>query len=164
MTPRIGGFVVRAFEERDIAPLQARFDEDPEHFELVGRAFPVEEMRDALPAGRTRDDKFLFVLEREGRPEGLIDMVRDYPEPHVWHLGSIFLSKAVRGGTGRRCLRALYGWVRAQGGTVIRLGVAEPNARARHLYATEGFEFEAMREVDPQAKRMRRTLVLRRAL
>ena len=54
--------------------------------------------------------------------------------------------------------------MRGQGGSVIRLGVVEPNEKARHLYATEGFEFEAMREVDPQAKRMRRTLVLRRAL
>jgi hypothetical protein len=59
-------------------------------------------------------------------------------------------------------LHALYDWVRAQGGTVIRLGVAEPNARAHHRYATEGFEFETMREIDPAAKRMRRTLVLRR--
>jgi hypothetical protein len=54
--------------------------------------------------------------------------------------------------------------VRAQGGSVIRLGVVEPNIKARHLYATEGFEFEAMREIDVEAKRMRRTLVLRRAL
>jgi GNAT superfamily N-acetyltransferase len=118
-----------------------------------------------LPPGKTFDDKFTFVLERDGRVEGLIDFICGYPEPHVWYLGFIFLSVRVRGGgTGRRCLHALYDWVRARGGTVIRLGVVEPNLKARHLYATEGFEFEAMREVDPEAKRMRRTLVLRRAL
>jgi hypothetical protein len=54
--------------------------------------------------------------------------------------------------------------VRAQGGTVIRLGVVEPNAKARHLYATEGFVHETTREIDPAAKRMRRTLVLQRPL
>ena len=161
--PTIEGFDVRTAEGRDVAPLQALFDEDPEYFEINGRAFPVEEIRDALPPGRAREDKFLFVLDRGGRPEGLIDIIRGYPEPDVWHLGFIFLSKAVRGGgAGRRCLHALYDWVRAQGGTAIRLGVVEPNVKARHLYATEGFEFEAMREVDPAAKRMRPTLVLRR--
>lgn len=163
--PIIPGFHVRPLLVGDVPGLQVLFDEDPEYFEINGRAIPVEEIRTALPPGRTADDKFLFVLERDGRHAGMIDIIRDYPDPHVWHLGFIFLSKSVRGrGEGRRCLRALYDWVRAQGGTVIRLGVVEPNAKARHLYATEGFELEAVREVDPAAKRMRRTLVLRRAL
>ncbi len=167
MTARlcIPGFHVRPLLAGDVSALQVLFDEDPEYFEINGRAIPVEEIRTALPPGRAAEDKLLFVLEREGRHAGLIDVIRHYPEPHVWHLGFIFLSKSARGGgTGRRCLRALYDWMRAQGGTAIRLGVVEPNAKARHLYATEGFEFETMREVDPTAKRMRRTLVLRRAL
>lgn len=165
LVPQFPGFTVRTFSDRDIAALQACFDQDPEYFEANGRAFPVEEVRDALPPGRTRDDKFTFTLERDGQVEGIIDLIRGYPEPHIWHLGLIFLSKAVRGaGAGRRCLHALYDWVRAQGGSVIRLGVVEPNAKARHLYATEGFTFETMREIDPPAKRLRRTLVLRRSL
>jgi len=163
--PIIPGFDVRPLLVSDVPALEALFDEDPEYFEINGRRFPVEEMRTALPPGRTFDDKLTYVLERKGRHEGMIDVVRGFPEPHVWYLGFIFLSLRVRGGgEGRRCLHALYDWVRAQGGTVIRLGVVEPNLKARHLYATEGFEFEAMREIDPEAKRMRRTLVLRRAL
>ena len=163
--PSIPGFQTRLLLESDVPALQVLFDEDPEYFEINGRAIPVEEIRAALPPGRTADDKLLFVLERDGRAEGMIDVIRGYPEPHIWYLGFIFLSKRVRGGgQGRRCLHALYDWVRAQGGTVIRLGVVEPNAKARHLYVTEGFEFEAMREADPAVKRMRRTLVLRRAL
>jgi RimJ/RimL family protein N-acetyltransferase len=163
--PTIQDFHVRPLLTSDVQALQVLFDEDPEYFEINGRPIPVEEICAAVPSGRSVDDKFLFVLERNGALAGVIDLIRDYPEPHVWHLGFIFLSKRVRGGgEGRRCLHALYEWVRAQGGTVIRLGVVEPNLKARHLYATEGFEFEATREVDAQAKRMRRTLVLRRAL
>jgi diamine N-acetyltransferase len=163
--PIIPGFDVRPLLASDVPALEVLFDADPEYFEINGRRFPVEEMRTALPPGRSFDDKFAYVLERDGRPEGMIDVIRGYPEPDVWYLGFIFLSVGVRGGgQGRRCLRALYDWVRAQGGTAIRLGVVEPNLKARHLYATEGFTFEAMREVDPEAKRMRRTLVLRRAL
>jgi GNAT superfamily N-acetyltransferase len=163
--PIIPGFDVRPLIDSDVPALERLFDEDAEYFEINGRRFSVDEMCAALPPGRTFDDKFTYVLERDGEVEGLIDVVRGFPEPHVWYLGFVFLSLRVRGGgTGRRCLHALYEWVRAQGGTVIRLGVVEPNLKARHLYATEGFEFEAMREIDVEAKRMRRTLVLRRAL
>lgn len=163
--PIIPGFEVRPLLASDVPALELLFDEDPEYFEINGRRFSIDEMRTALPPGRSFDDKFVYVLERDGHPEGMIDVIRGYPEPHVWYLGFIFLSVGVRGGgQGRRCLRALYDWVRAQGGNAIRLGVVEPNLKARHLYATEGFTFEAMREIDPEAKRMRRTLVLRRAL
>ena len=125
----------------------------------------MEEVRAALAPGCTFDDKFLFAVEADGVVEGVFDLIRGYPEPHIMYLGLIFLSKKIRGGgTGRRCLHALYDWSRAMGSTAMRLGVVEPNLKARHLYATEGFEFEAMREIDPEARRMRRTLVLSRAL
>lgn len=94
--PCIPGFHVRPLLESDVPALQVLFDEDPEYFEINGRAIPVEEIRTALPPGRTADDKFLFVLERDGRHAGMIDIIRDYPEPHVWHLGFIFLSKRAR--------------------------------------------------------------------
>jgi RimJ/RimL family protein N-acetyltransferase len=166
MTPPIvAGLTIRPLELSDWAAVQRVFDEDPAFFtEINGRAFTMEEIGAALPPGRTIHDKFLFAIEREGRVEGVIDLIRGYPEPHIMHLGLIFLSTRVRGGTGRRCLRALYDWARAMGATVLRLGVVEPNLKARHLYATEGFEYETTREADPEAKRMRRTLVLRRAL
>ena len=152
--PHIEGFTVRVFEERDIPALQALFDEDPEYFELNGRPIPVEEICTALPAGRTREDKFLFVLERNGRHAGIIDLIRGYPEPHIWHLGFIFLSKAARGGgAGRRCLRALYDWVRTQGGTVIRLGVVEPNPAFQnnlcHHYLAEDVRCTHELDLDP---------------
>lgn len=164
--PKIPNFDVRALEERDAAPLQALFDEDPEYFlGMNGREIPVAEIRAAIPPGRSRDDKFLFVIERAGRLAGMIDLIRGYPEPATWHLGFLFIAKAFRAaGLGRTTLRALYDHVGAQGAKVLRLGVVEANARARWLYATEGFVFETMREVDPAVNRLRRTLVLRRIL
>jgi GNAT superfamily N-acetyltransferase len=164
--PVIEGLKVRPLERGDWPAVQRVFDGDPAFFaEINGRAFDVEEISTALPPGRTFDDKFLFVVEQGGRVEGVIDLIRGYPEPHIMYLGLIFLSTNIRGGgMGRRCLHALYDWARAMGATVMRLGVVEPNMKARHLYASEGFEYETTREVDPAAKRMRRTLVLRRAL
>ena len=165
-TLSIPTFTARALEDRDAAPLQSLFDEDPEYFlGMNGRAIPVAEIRAALPPGRAREVKFVYVIERGHRIAGMIDLIRFYPEPTTWFLGFLFIAKAFRGaGLGRTTLHALYDHVRAQGGTALRLGVVEDNARARWLYASEGFTFNAMREVDPAVNRLRRTLVLERPL
>jgi RimJ/RimL family protein N-acetyltransferase len=165
-TLSIATLTTRPLESRDVAPMQSLFDEDPEYFlGMNAREIPVEEIRAALPPGRSRDDKFLYAFERDGRLAGMIDLIRGYPEPHIWFLGFLFIAKEFRGrGIGRCALHALYDHVRAHGGTVLRLGVVEKNDRARWLYATEGFVFEAVREIDPAANRSARTLVLRRAL
>jgi len=163
--PVIGGIEVRALVPEDVAPLQALFDEDVAYFALNGRAIPVEEICQALPPGRARADKFLFALHEHERIIGMIDLIRGYPEPPIWYLGFVFIAKSARGaGLGRRALHALYDWCRAQGGRALRLGVVEGNARARWLYASEGFVFHAVREPDEAARRMRRTLVLERPL
>jgi GNAT superfamily N-acetyltransferase len=164
--PVIDGFFVRPLEDRDASPIQALFDEDPEYFlGMNGRNIPLEEIRNALPPGHSRDDKFLYALEREARLAGMIDVIRGFPEPHTWYLGFLFIAKEFRGAhLGRNTLHALYNWARAHGAKAIRLGVVEDNARARWLYATEGFVFQAMREVDPAVNRLRRTLVLERRL
>ena len=162
----IPNFTTRPLEERDANPLQALFDEDPEYFlGMNGRDIPVAEIRAAIPPGRAREDKFLYTIERDARLVGMIDLIRGYPEPATWYLGFLFIAKAFRAaGLGRATLHALYGHARAQGGKALRLGVVEDNARARWLYASEGFVFSAMREVDPAMNRLRRTLVLERPL
>jgi GNAT superfamily N-acetyltransferase len=164
--PIIEGFIVRPFEDRDAALLQALFDADPHFFhDINGRDIPVAEIRAAIPPGRALADKFFFaVLENDG-VVGLIDIIRGYPEPSIWYLGFIFLAKEARGaGAGRRALHAIYDWTKGQGATALRLGVVEGNTRARWLYATEGFVFKGVREVDMSANRARRTLVLERPL
>lgn len=156
---------MRSLEGDDKGVLQREFDRDVVYFRAInGRDIPIDEICSALPPGRAPTDKFTFVLERDGDVAGMIDIIRGYPEAQVWYLGFMFVSKAWRGGLGRRVLRGLYGWVKSQGGIALRLGVVEPNLKARRLYATEGFVFEAVREIDPGLRRMRRTLVLQRPL
>ena len=163
--PDIAGCRVRRLADEDKAALSAAFERDREYFDAInGRDIPLEEICSVVPAGRALKDKHTFVLERDGQVAGMIDMVQDYPAPGVWYLGFLYVVERFRGGLGRDALHGLYTWTKARGGHAIRLGVVEPNLRARHLYATEGFEFEAVREVDPALNRMRRTLVLNRRL
>lgn len=163
--PRIEGVNVRVLSERDMPVLAESFARDHAFFDDInGRFIPVEEICAAIPAGLGPDSKHLFVIERDGRVVGMLDLIEGYPEPGIMHLGFLYIVEGARGGLGRRALHGLYPWAKARGCTAMRLGVVESNLRARHLYATEGFVFETAREADPVAKRMRRSLVLRRPL
>lgn len=161
----IEGCVTRPLEDGDKAPLHKAFADDPVYFRATnGRDIPLEEICSALPAGRSAADKFTFAIERAGQVIGMIDVIRGYPEPDIWYLGFLFIAKEHRGGMGRQALRGLYSWAKRQGATALRLGVVEPNLKARWLYATEGFVFQAVRDIDPAMRRLRRTLVLQRLL
>lgn len=163
--PSVDGCRVRALSEADKPALQTAFDLDHRYFnEINGRFIPLDEICTHVPSGNAPDDKFLFVIERNGQVAGMVDLIRNCPQPGTWHLGFLYVIESFRGGLGRSVLRGLYPWLKHQGAHAVRLGVAEPNEPARHLYATEGFAFEAWREIDPAVNRMRRSLVLRRAL
>lgn len=163
--PTVEGCRIRALVEADKPILAAAFDLDHRYFdEINGRFIPLDEICTHLPPGNSSDDKFLFAIEQGNEVAGMIDLIRNCPELATWHLGFLYVIERFRGGLGRKLLRGLYPWLRSQGAEALRLGVVEPNAPARHLYSSEGFVFEAMREADPSIKRMRRTLVLRRAL
>jgi GNAT superfamily N-acetyltransferase len=145
------------------------FEADPAYFELAHGRLPgpeeVEDLVAALPPDGDRPyrDKFLFTLQADGRPCGVIDLIRGYPEASTWYLGLLYLARERRGrGHGRRLLRALFVWVAAQGGKAVRLAVVEGNAPARWLYATEGFVCRAVREPNAALNRSRRLLVLER--
>jgi GNAT superfamily N-acetyltransferase len=167
--PVIEGFTVRPFEERDAPALQALFETDPEYFSLadgfVDDIQELDQVRATLPPGCSRDDKFLFVICKGARIAGMIDIIRGFPERSTWYLPLLFLAKDLRSqGHGRRGLHAIYAWVRQQGGAAVSVTVAEGNSLGRWLYATEGFVFKGAREPDAAAHRLRRTLILERAL
>ena len=168
--PHISGYTVRSMTEADTRELQSLFDADADYFGMAhdrpAASDEVEQIRKALPPDKSRSDKFVhLIIGEHGRIAALTDVIRGYPEPHIWYLGFLYLAKSARGqGLGRRALRALYDWVRANGGTALRLGVVEANAHARHLYATEGFVLQVIREPDPAVDRARRILVLQRIL
>ncbi len=169
--PIVAPLVARALIESDAEPIQAMFESDPAYFELTQGAPPgpaeLQSLVTALPPDGDRgyEDKFLFILLDGEEVAGVVDLIRDYPTAATWYLGLVFLTPTQRGrGRGRAVLRGLYSWISAQGGTALRLGVVEGNARARWLYASEGFVFQASREPDPTVKRARRVLMLERSL
>jgi GNAT superfamily N-acetyltransferase len=71
---------------------------------------------------------------------GILDLLRDYPAPGVWHLGLMLIEPPRRrAGIGAALLAALGEWISGQGGRVLRLGVVEQNAAGHRFWARQGF-------------------------
>ncbi|MBA3457262.1 MAG: GNAT family N-acetyltransferase [Deltaproteobacteria bacterium] len=136
----VEGLALRRATTADGPAIQAVLDDDPATWELLEGAPLVpnegELMLPLVPPGGTIANKHLFVAEGAC----VIDLYAGYPQPHIWYLGLIFLTRAIRGeGLGTRVLACLAAFVRAHGGTALRLGVVAENAAARRFYDRLGF-------------------------
>ena len=116
-----------------------------DYLDLVAGMEPSRELaRDlltALPPGKEREDKMLLgVFAEAGELVGLLDVVRNYPEPAVWFLGLLLLEPAQRGqGLGEKLYGAFERWAQTLGAKEIRLSVAEQNEAAFRFWQRLGF-------------------------
>jgi ribosomal protein S18 acetylase RimI-like enzyme len=110
----------------------------------------------SLPPRHSPDDKLLvgFFSNSSGQLVGVLDVLRDYPEPGVWFLGLLLFVPERRG---RRLGEQVYGrfenWLTAQGARAIHLGVLENNPDALRFWERCGFTVQDTR--DPQDPRVR---------
>lgn len=135
----VDGLALRRASAADVPVIQAILEDDPTTWELLEGAPLVpneaELMLTLVPPGGTLDRKHLLVAEG-----CVIDLYVGYPEPHIWYLGLIFLTRAQRGtGIGTRVLAGLAAYAHAHGGTALRLAVVAQNTAARRFYDRLGF-------------------------
>ncbi|MFE4963887.1 GNAT family N-acetyltransferase [Streptomyces sp. NPDC056660] len=82
----------------------------------------VQSLFYGLPEGADPDDKVLLVLERDGVVSGLVDAVRNHPEPGAVAVGLFLLAPWVRGrGLGRALAESLL--AHAEGVSLVTAGV-----------------------------------------
>ncbi|QHC28980.1 GNAT family N-acetyltransferase [Streptomyces sp. HF10] len=104
--------VVRELAPADEAPLIRLFEECEDWF-LAATGLPsapgdVQSLYYGLPEGARPDAKVLLVLERDGVVAGVVDAVRDHPEPGAIAVGLFLLAPWSRGrGLGHRLARSL---------------------------------------------------------
>ena len=96
----------------------------------------------SLPPGRGPADKLVLgIQEPDGTLIGLIDVVREYPDPGVWFLGLLLLHPAHRSrGLGTRVYDAFAEWAFAEGCDIMRLGVVQQNEAALRFWSRIGFQ------------------------
>lgn len=104
--------LVREPAPADEAPLIRLFEECEDWF-LAATGLPsapgdVQSLYYALPEGAHLDDKVLLVMERDGVVAGVVDAVRDHPEPGAVAVGLFLLAPWARGrGLGRALAETL---------------------------------------------------------
>ncbi|MFJ6543783.1 GNAT family N-acetyltransferase [Streptomyces sp. NPDC003656] len=104
--------LVREVDPRDEGPLLRLFEECEDWF-LAATGLPsgpgdVQSLFYALPPGADPAAKALLVVERNGEVAGVIDAVRDHPEPGAVAVGLFLLAPWARGrGLGRAVTEAL---------------------------------------------------------
>ena len=144
-----GCFGVRLDETR-VAELQAFHEECRDYLELITGEPPgpdeAERLLRELPRGKSPDDKFVIGLfDAPGHLVGVLDVIRDYPQPGGWYLGLLLFGPSSRGrGLGDRVYHRLEEWVRAEGGRAVHLIVQEQNPRAIEFWRRMGFEVRGM--------------------
>ncbi len=85
----LGGFLTKALVESDLTAVQQLFESDSGYFELVQGApaggAEAHSFYAQLPPDKTEDDKFVLGLfDETGKLTGVIDLIRDYPEPMLF--------------------------------------------------------------------------------
>ncbi|MFI5682678.1 GNAT family N-acetyltransferase [Streptomyces sp. NPDC051636] len=119
--------VVREPEPSDEAPLPALFEACEDWF-VAATGLPsapgdVQSLFYSLPDGARPEDKVLLVVERDGAVTGLVEAVRDHPEPGVVAVGMFLLAPWARG---RGLGRALAGSLPARAEGVTRVTATVP--------------------------------------
>ena len=96
-------------------------------------------LTDAPPDHPLRD-KFVIGAWTGHGLTAAVELLRDFPERHVWYLGLLLVAPEDRGqGLGERLLAALKTWIVSQEGRAIRLIVQEQNPAALRFWTRNGF-------------------------
>ncbi len=85
-------------------------------------------------------DKFVIGAWTDQGLTAVVELLRDFPERHVWHLGLLLTAPEARGqGLGSRILAALKSWILSQEGRALRLIVQDQNPAALRFWSRHGF-------------------------
>lgn len=119
-----------------------------------------------LPEGKGYEDKLLLgVYTADHQLVGVLDAVRDYPEPGEWWIGLFLLQPDVRGQElGDRMYRVFETWAGAQGAHGIRLAVLEQNVNGERFWRRRGFEELERKPPRRYGALMSVAIVMRRAV
>jgi ribosomal protein S18 acetylase RimI-like enzyme len=106
----------------------------------------AEAQREQLfPGGTLAEGQHVMNLVADGKPVGVLWMGRPLGgSEDTWFVFYVEIDEAHRGqGLGRQAMQAAEAWTRANGGQRIALNVFGPNAVARNLYDSLGYQVMA---------------------
>lgn len=131
---------------KDLPSIQALFQRCGAFFQLVFGAPPGPDaaeqwlLHENAP-GKAPGDKAAFgLVDDEERLIGAVDVVRDYPEPGQFWIGTMVIEPTIRGvGMGGWFHVEVLSWIREQGGRSVGLCVQVQNAGALRFWERAGY-------------------------
>ena len=125
---------VERLDLRHVEELQQLHERCYDFIELVYGGLAPDEAENLLmegPEGMLPEDKFVFGFFDGDALVGALDLIRHFPERNEYIIGLLMLDpERRRAGLGTRIHDAVERWVRAEGGTALRLVVQEQNPDA----------------------------------
>ena len=101
-----------------------------------------------VPPGRSPAEKLVLGVWLDENLAGVVDILRDYPDPRVWWIGLMEFSPVHRGKRlGSSVLAEVEAHARAQGAIRLQLGVLAANQAGYSFWSRTGFA-EIRRKTD----------------
>jgi ribosomal protein S18 acetylase RimI-like enzyme len=139
------GYLLIILASEEEPQVQALLKRCTDYIELVSGLPPSPAMAHdlyiTLPEGKSYEDKFLIGLfTPDNELIGVLDAIRDYPQPNEWYMGLLLLEPEQRGHSlGEQVYHAFERWAAQQEAQAVRLTVAEQNNRAYRFWQRLGF-------------------------
>lgn len=134
-------------------------------FALLSDGLPVQpdaarEIFTEVPPGRSTSDKIVLGVWVDAHLAGVVDLLRDYPDPRVWWIGLMEFAPVHRGKhLGSSVLTEVEVLARQQGATSLQLGVLEANQAGLSFWSRLGFT-EIRRKTDYQSGLKTHTVIV----
>jgi GNAT superfamily N-acetyltransferase len=155
--------LVRPARQRDGQAIYAFAQANPEYEVMISGALPARDaylqefFESAPPLGMAYSELFkLLVLEKTPTGQaadevvGLLDICADLRLKDVWHIGYFHVAARLQGtGTAQTLYEALEDWMASRGAQLLRLNVADANARARRFWQRNGYQHSHTKQAVP---------------
>lgn len=126
------------------ALVQTLLDAIPTYYLLIDgvpNAGSAKAVFEELPPGRTYEDKHVLLIEEDGIPAGVIDLVIGYPQDKVAYIGLLVLDECRQGrGLGKATYQLLENYIRGFEVDSIQLGVNDTNHPGMAFWPKLGFQ------------------------
>lgn len=140
---------------QDTAKLQRLLERLPGYYQRVDGApaqpQEAELLQSSVPPHIPLSNKYVFFLALEGETFGVVELIRDYPEPSTAFIGLFLVAEDLQGrGLGRLGYEEVEAWVQLNWSAKrVRLGVVDANPGAQLFWQKQGFSLSG--EVFPYA-------------
>ena len=136
---------VRELTEVDIPSVLELYRTNMEYFALTGESPDEDTVKSdmsELPEGKSKKDKHFLGFFREGRLEGVLDILEGYPDTDTIYIGFLMTDRRKhRQGTGREIMRYADVHFFQNKYKKIRLSVIKENRTALAFWKSLGFDF-----------------------